>query len=151
LTRSSAPPPHGAEGDGILFSGVAADSRAAGTDPKKHEAFVFALLGLHADEPSAPTRFRERSAAAPWMDEGRETWSAVLRPFNHRGQVNWLDRASPGLALDVSPNVGDTPFVAITSMGWKTGPDLDMNRVRNVAFLKWRGLAVTRAARVSGR
>src|SRR5512140_1466148 len=78
--------------DGNLFCAIASDSRAAGTEPPAQQAFTFAMLGLHTDEDSARATVAARRTLAPWLDNAREVWSAVLRPFRHKGEVNWLDR-----------------------------------------------------------
>jgi hypothetical protein len=94
------------------------------------QAFVFAMLALHADERSARVFLHERRSVAPWMDEAKESWGAALRPFRHKGEVNWVDPSSPGPVLNVGAAVAaNVPFVSIGSVGWRTGPDLDMKRV----------------------
>ena len=71
---------------------------------------------------------------APWTVEGCESWGAVLRPFRHKGEANYLNRMEPGALFDASalsaaPSA-DGPFVSITTSGWRVSPELDMNRVR---------------------
>lgn len=119
---------------GVLFCGVAADTRAAGTEPASQQAFAFAMLGLHGDAASAQRLFEDWRSVAPWMTEAREVWSAVLQPFRHKGEANYLNRMQPGslfdpVALLAAPSL-DTPFVSITTSGWHVSPELDMNRVR---------------------
>jgi hypothetical protein len=119
---------------GVLFCGVAADTRAAGTEPSSQQAFAFAMLGLHATADSAQRLFEDWRGVAPWMIEACEVWSAVLRPFRHKGEANHLNRDQPGplfdpAALLPAPST-DAPFVSITTSGWNVGPELDMNRVR---------------------
>jgi hypothetical protein len=116
---------------GMLFSGIGADTRAAGTEPVSHLAFVFLIFGLHKDAASANHFLDARFAAAPWLRIALESWSAVLQPTRHKGEANYLNRDEPGplfdiLAPDLPPNA---PFVAITTSGWNTGKGLDMNRV----------------------
>jgi hypothetical protein len=116
---------------GVLFSGVAADTRAAGTDPASHQAFTFALLGLHEDAASA-RRLVGDAHRAPWLTEASEVWRGVLQPFRHKGAANHADRAEPGPMFEPG-SLGpahDGPFVAITTSGWTVGAGLDMNRVR---------------------
>jgi hypothetical protein len=116
--------------DGVIFCGVAADTRAAATEMATQQAFVFAMIALHADEHSARAFLHERRSVAPWMEEAKESWAGALRPFRHKGEVNWVDRRSPGQVFDPgAAPAAHAPFVAITSVGWRTGPDLDMNRV----------------------
>ena len=119
---------------GLLFCGVAADTRAAGTEPASQQAFAFAMLGLHSDAASAQRLLADHRHMAPWAREAREAWGAVLRPFRHKGEANYLNRLQPGplfdpMALSAAPAAG-APFVSITTSGWQVHPELDMNRVR---------------------
>ncbi len=118
----------------MLFCGVAADTRAAGTEPASQQAFAFALLGLHRDAASAQRLLEDYRSVAPWTVEACEAWGAVLRPFRHKGVANYLNRIDPGPlfdpgALSAAPST-DAPFVSITTSGWRVSPELDMDRVR---------------------
>jgi hypothetical protein len=64
-----------------LFCGVAADSRAAGTEPASQWAFRFLIFGLHATADCANRWLDSRDLRAPWLGEAVEVWSAVLQPF----------------------------------------------------------------------
>ena len=118
--------------DGVLFQGVAADTRAAATEPGSQQAFAFLVLGLHADERSAHRAIDERPGLVPWLSEAAEVWGAVLQPFRHTGAANYLDRQSPGALFDSAgqqPGAAE-PIVVVTSAGWTMGEGFDMNRVR---------------------
>jgi len=113
---------------GVMFCGVAADVRAAGTELASQQAFTFVILGLHADVASAQ---RFVGARASWLDDASEIWGGVLQPVRHHGASNYLDSANPGpLFESMTPAEGaGGPLVALTTVGWH--PDgLDMNRVR---------------------
>ena len=116
---------------GVQFCGVAADTRAAGTEPGSQEAFTFVILGLHADVDSARALVDDQATCGPWLADAIETWSGVLQPFRHYGEANHLDRANPGALFDAMlPSEGaDSPVVAMTTVGWNRD-GLDMNRVR---------------------
>jgi hypothetical protein len=119
------------ESPGTLFRHVAADTRGAAQEPGAQQAFRFLVIGLHADEASA-IRFMDRGCeVVPWFADAVETWSAVVRPFRHTGECNYLDQATPGpLFGSVEPPPPPTePIVIITTVGWVLGPALDMNRV----------------------
>jgi hypothetical protein len=110
---------------------VGADTRAAAQEPGSQQAFRFMLIGLHADEASA-LRFMNRGCEViPWFSDAVETWSAVVRPFRHMGECNYLDQASPGPLFSSveSPPDPAEPIVIMTTVGWVLGPTLDMNRV----------------------
>jgi hypothetical protein len=116
---------------GVLFCGVAADTRAAATEPSSQQAFKFLILGLHEDSASAHRLLEDRQTLAPWLSEAREVWAGVLQPFRHKGEANYLDPAQPGPLFDTlapSPNKSD-PLVILTSVGWNTGDGFDRNRV----------------------
>lgn len=118
----------------VLFCDVAADTRAAGTEPASQTAFAFAILGLHNDGVSAQWLLDNYRSVAPWTVQAREVWGAVLRPFRHKGEANYLNRMHPGPLFETgvlsSAPSADTPFVSITTSGWRVSPELDMNRVR---------------------
>jgi hypothetical protein len=117
---------------GTLFRRVAADTRGAATEPASQQAFRFLMLGLHADETSANALIDHAVAAVPWFAEATEAWMAVVKPFRHFGECNYLNDAAPGPlfgAVESAPPAGET-VVVITTAGWKLGDSLDMTRVR---------------------
>jgi hypothetical protein len=123
----------GARHEGVLFQGVAADTRAAATEPASQHAFVFLIIGLHTEQSSAHRALDDRQQQAPWLDEAVEVWSAVLQPFRHTGSANYVDRASPGALFEtVGPQPASSePIVVVTSAGWTVGENFDMSRVRD--------------------
>jgi hypothetical protein len=117
---------------GTLFRRVAADTRGAATEPASQRAFRFLMLGLHADEASANELVDRGLAAAPSFAQAAEVWMAVVRPFRHFGECNYLDRATPGPlfgTVEAPPPLTD-PIAVITTAGWTLGETLDMTRVR---------------------
>ena len=117
---------------GVIFRGVGADTRAAASEPASQQAFRFLVLALHSDEASAHSSIENRRTIAPWLAEAVEVWSAVLRPFRHMGECNYVDQAFPGpifASLAAPPDPAE-PIVIITTAGWVVGDKLDMARVR---------------------
>ena len=114
---------------GTVFCNVAADTRAAGTEPAAQQAFTFLVLGLHEDAASAQRFLGDRVA---WLDEAQELWSGILEPFRHHGAANYLNRTDPGLLFEsmIPADLADGPVVAVTTSGWNVSEGLDMNRVR---------------------
>lgn len=111
---------------GLLFFGVGADTRA------QQQAFKFLLLGIHQDEVSATRFIDHNKEISPWLNECNEIWTAVLQPFHHKGEANYLNTNTPGKLFEVlaeSPGT-NTPIVVLTTSGWVTGDNLDMNRVK---------------------
>ena len=117
----------------LLFCGVAADTRAAATEPASHEAFKFLIFGLHANETSAHQFLDGCPALAPWLNEASEVWRAVLQPFRHVGEDNYLDRKQPGVVFDTLAPAPppDSPLVVVTTVGRNLGEGFDMNRIRD--------------------
>src|SRR4029077_20930736 len=129
---------------GMLFCGVGADTRAAGTEPVSHMAFVFVILGLHQDAASAHHFFEARHSAAPWLRYALESWSAVLQPTRHKGEANYLNRETPGPLFDeLAPELPDSaPFVAITTSGWNNTDGIHKKRIQEFST----GVFAVRAA-----
>jgi hypothetical protein len=113
-----------------LWTGVGADVRAAGAPQGAATAFTWAAVGFFADESTARASFEAGSAAVPWAAGAAEVWTALLQPFTHRGETNWVDPARPGpvFATGRAPAPGERMAV-LTTVGWNFGPDLDMDRV----------------------
>lgn len=114
---------------GLLFFSIGADTRAAITASNSQQAFKFILVGLHEDEKSASNFIENKEVVSPWLKEANETWSAVLQPFHHKGEANYLNREKPGKLFDVlaeSPGL-NVPVVVITTAGWTTA---DMDRIK---------------------
>ena len=114
---------------GTLFCNVAADTRAAGTEPASQRAFTFLILGLHEDTAAAHRFLADRVV---WLDDAQEVWRGILEPIRHHGAANYLDRAAPGHLFEpiTSAAVVHGPVVALTTSGWDLGSGFDMNRVR---------------------
>jgi hypothetical protein len=105
---------------------------AAATVPALQQAFKFLLLGIHEDEVSANHFIDHNKEIAPWLNDCNEIWTAILQPFHHKGEANYLNTENPGKlfkALADSPGT-NTPIVVLTTAGWTTGDGLDMNRVK---------------------
>lgn len=70
-------------GEGVLFCGTAADTRADCTDGRVRKSFV-----------------DSRNALSPWLSDAVESWAAVLQPFRHLGEANYLNAAEAGSLFD---------------------------------------------------
>lgn len=114
-----------------LFLGSAGDMRAARSNFKDLQAFKFAIYGLHETEESARSTVDSRLAIAPWLADADEVFAAVLRPFRHYGEANFLDSSEPGPVFDVTaaPPTDDTPIVIVTSVGWQSTEGEAMERI----------------------
>jgi hypothetical protein len=134
--REPGPVPIG-RASGAVFCNVAADTRAAGTEPASQQAYTFLILGLHEDAASVQRFLADRVA---WLDEAQEVWSGILEPFRHHGAANYLNRADPGLLFEsmMPTDLADGPVVALTTSGWNVGEGLDMNRAASSAPVCWR-------------
>lgn len=122
-------PVHTANRPDTLFLRAGADVRMAASNAKAQESFKFVLYGLHTSEQAARQAVADRMAIAPWLEEASEVWSAVLAPFRHFGEANFLNQASPEAVFEVTeaPPAEDAPILIVTSVGWS--PPLDMDRI----------------------
>jgi hypothetical protein len=122
------------ERPGLLFCEVAADCRAAGTDPASREAFTFLIVGLHAIEASADALVADITTVASWYEEAVERWSSVLAPFRTKGEANLIERTAPARLFDPLADAPhpDDPVVVLTTIGWDRD-GLDMARVQDIA------------------
>ncbi len=102
-----------------LFAAVASDTRAAGTTGKSRAAYKFCAIALHKDKESAEAYYEHREQILTWLGDAREVWSALLRPVRHVGDVDFLNRANPGLIFDCPTEaVPAGPLVVITTAGF---------------------------------
>jgi hypothetical protein len=119
----------------LLFCEVAADCRAAGTDPASREAFTFLVVGLHDSGESADRLVEDLTTVVPWFAESAERWSGVLAPFRAKGESNLVHHAAPSRLFD--PLVGaparGMPVVVFTTIGWNRD-GLDMARVQDIGI-----------------
>jgi hypothetical protein len=117
---------------GMLFRQMGADTRAAATEPGSQQAYRFLVLALHADEAAANWSLDNRSAVAPFFEDAVEVWGAVLKPFRHLGECNYLNAGAPGPLFATSESMVDPtePIAIVTTVGWIVGENLDMNRVQ---------------------
>lgn len=123
---------HNTNREGTLFLNVGADMRAAATNWQNLSAFKFAMYGLHESEEAARKAVQDRHQIVPWLDGAMEVWAAVLKPFRHFGEANFLDRENPGACFDVtdSPPGDGSPIVIVTSVGWERTDEEAMERIK---------------------
>ena len=122
-----------ATGDALAWV-IGADNIAAGTPLGSPTSTVWVALGLHADEHSARMVFEAGADAVPCLAEAGETWSALLKPIGHRGQMNWLDAARPGPAFPSETGRPEGPFMVITSVGWTFDERFDPAKALDFAY-----------------
>ena len=117
---------------GTLFWRAGADVRAGNSSAKEQRAFKFVLLGLHESEASAREAVAGRNAAAPWLADAMETFAAVLQPFRHYGEANFVEQEAPGPLFEVSEATPDedTPIVILTSVGWSRYDEEAIARIK---------------------
>jgi len=122
---------------------VGADEPDANVEFGAQKAFTWIGFGLHDDERSAVELFDAGDGAAPCFAGADERWSGVLQPFNHRGEVNWLDPDEPGPVLSSGPIPADgEPFAVITSVGWTLDDRFDADKATDFG----RGVLEVRAS-----
>lgn len=113
-------------GDPVVWA-VGADEAGAGFPAGSQQALVWGALGLHEDEESARATYAAGTRAVPALAGAVEEWAAVLRPFSHRGEVNWFAPVPPCPAFTAALAPGDGgPFMVVTSAGWTLDDRFDV-------------------------
>ncbi|MBS1724741.1 MAG: hypothetical protein JSS66_17505 [Armatimonadetes bacterium] len=116
----------------VLFLQAGADFRAAGTTLSSGQAFKYAIYGLHTNMASAQSAVERRLEIAPWIENAKETWAAVLLPFRQFGEANFIDATSPCPQFEIGaqpPGDGE-PVVIVTSVGWNSAEGEAMDRIK---------------------
>lgn len=103
-----------------LFLKAAADVRAAARDVRSQTAYVFAVYGLHTSKEAAQETVANRFASAPWLAEAADVRAAVLEPFRHFGEANYLGQPGPVFEVSSMPQDDGDPVLIVTSVGWNS-------------------------------
>lgn len=93
----------------------------------------WAALGLWCNRGDADAILNTPEAFLPDLSRTVEAWHALLQPLAHRGETNWVDRSSPGLAIEPEPIDPGGPLVVLTSAGYSVEQGLDLERVKDFA------------------
>lgn len=123
LATSSPTAAHLFSADGVndLMAGV-----GAATDFERA-----ARVSLHSDLDSAIQAMREQWGPAGW--ECGTRWAAVLEPFRHVGEVDWLRPECPGPIFSVAEAADPSERLAVlTTAGWDMAAE--MNWARPIEF-----------------
>ena len=113
-----------------LFAALGADPGPAGGPGDRASAWL--AIAVYDDADAARRACADGGEPPHWADGTSEHWCGLLAPCAHRGEINWLNANAPGPLFE--PELArrhDGPLVAITSVGWVAGPDLDPHRVRD--------------------
>ncbi len=116
----------------LLFANVGADFRASGMDVRSKLAHKHLIWSLHSSLPSAKAFTEKYHQHVPWGNPC-ETWSAVLQPFRHIGEINHLDPKEPSriYEIDMDPPDPSTPVLIVTSVGWSSFEPDDIERIKD--------------------
>ena len=93
------------------------------------EAHVFCHIALCVEKTACDEVAEELIREAKQIDGVAESIQLSLRPYMHRGEINWLDAVNPGPIFEPHnkpPTV--RPVVVLTSGGFKA-PETQMERV----------------------
>ncbi len=94
------------------------------------DAEVWGGMGFYRDRADAEAVLDDPTSAVPSLDSAVESWHALLSPFNHRGEVNWLGHDNLGEAFEPADDpTGEGPLVVATSAGYVIDENLDLARV----------------------
>ena len=94
------------------------------------EANVFCHLALCDDKRTCDEATKELIHEAKQIDGLSESIQLSLRPFMHRGTINWLDPVNPGPIFEAHkkpPIMG--PIVSMTSGGFRGSLETQMERI----------------------
>ena len=93
------------------------------------EADVFCHVALCDDKETADKATEELLHEAQTLDGIAESIQLLLRPFTHRGTINWLDPVNPGPMFETHEKPRNvSPVVSMTSGGF-IEPGAQMERV----------------------
>jgi len=88
---------------------------------------IWGIIALFEEEVTATAALDAHCLAA--RDRPVESWSALLAPIHHRGEINWLDRATPGAIFTTGEMESAGPVAVMTSVGFDFAtPDFDLGR-----------------------
>jgi hypothetical protein len=90
---------------------------------------VWCAVGLFRELPAATLAMDHKQAFMPFLEKTTESWHQLLLPVRHHGECNHLDRESPGEIFEASSSDPGGAIMAITTAGYRFGPDLKMERV----------------------
>jgi len=100
-------------------------------DLRTHVTPLWAALGLWRGRGDADAILNTPEAFLPDLPRTVEAWHALLQPIAHRGETNWLDRSSPGPAIEPEPIDPGGPLVVITSAGVNMEQGFDLERAKD--------------------
>ena len=98
---------------------------------RTHVTPLWAALGFWRDRGDADAILNEPNAFLPDLSRTVESWHALLQPIAHRGETNWIDRLSPGLAIEPESIDPGGPLIVLTSAGYNSGQDIDPERLKD--------------------
>jgi hypothetical protein len=95
---------------------------------------VWGIVGCHSSGEAADTTVTLASELLPILDDTVESWQATFDVVGHRGEVDWLDRQHPGLAL--APVAADPggPLAVMTTAGFVVDENFDFARAQDFSL-----------------
>ena len=93
------------------------------------EANVFSHIALCDDKTTCDDGQEELIREAKQTDGVAESMQLALRPFMHRGSINWLDPVNPGPIFEAHEKPPITSPVVILTSGGFVEPGTQMDRV----------------------
>ena len=95
---------------------------------------VWGIVGCHSSGEAADTTVTLASEVLPILDDTLESWHVAFDVVGHRGEVDWLDRRHPGLALEPVADDPGGPLAVMTTAGFVIDKDFDFARAQDFSF-----------------
>jgi hypothetical protein len=100
-----------------------------GPDGNRLPSDVWCGVAIYQARQEADAAIDNTLRFMPYVTRSAESWHAMLQPFAHRGECNYLHPDDPGLLFEVGGDDPSGPLVVMTTAGFNMGPELDMARV----------------------
>jgi hypothetical protein len=95
---------------------------------------VWGIVGCHSSGEAADATVTLASELLPILDDTVESWQATFDVVGHHGQVDWLDRRHPGLALEPVDHDRGGPLAVMTTAGFVIDENFDFARAQDFSF-----------------
>jgi hypothetical protein len=92
---------------------------------------VWGGFGGYATRQEAEAVIDDPQKHLPFLSETIESWHALLLPVRHHGEMNWFEKAETDCRIEIADDDPGGPLAVITSAGFNTSPDTDVERIKD--------------------